>query len=31
LRQEILKIDPKAFVIIANVHEVIGEGFRKRI
>lgn len=31
LRQEILKIDPNAFVIIANVHEVIGEGFRKRI
>ncbi len=30
LRQEILKIDPKAFVIIANVHEVLGEGFRKR-
>ncbi|MFH1214152.1 MAG: YitT family protein [Candidatus Neomarinimicrobiota bacterium] len=31
LRQEILKIDPNAFVIIANVHEVIGEGFRQRI
>lgn len=31
LRQEILKIDPDAFVIIANVHEVLGEGFRKRI
>lgn len=31
LRQEILKIDPRAFVIISNVHEVIGEGFRKRI
>jgi uncharacterized membrane-anchored protein YitT (DUF2179 family) len=30
LRQEILKIDPDAFVIIANVHEVLGEGFRKR-
>jgi len=31
LRQEILKIDPNAFMIIANVHEVVGEGFRKRI
>jgi uncharacterized membrane-anchored protein YitT (DUF2179 family) len=31
LRQEILKIDPRAFVIISNVHEVLGEGFRKRI
>lgn len=31
LRQEILKIDPSAFVIIANVHEVLGEGFRQRI
>ena len=27
----IKKIDPKAFVIINNVHEVLGEGFRKRI
>ena len=25
------KVDPKAFVIIYNVHEVLGEGFRKRI
>ena len=24
-------IDPKAFVIINNVHEVLGEGFRKRV
>jgi len=24
-------IDPKAFVIINNVHEVLGEGFRRRI
>jgi len=31
LRQEIQKIDPRAFVIITNVHEVIGEGFRQRI
>jgi uncharacterized membrane-anchored protein YitT (DUF2179 family) len=25
------EVDPKAFVIIYNVHEVLGEGFRKRI
>ena len=25
------EIDPKAFVIINNVHEVLGEGFRRRI
>lgn len=31
LRQIIQQIDPEAFVIIANVHEVIGEGFRPRI
>jgi len=31
LRQLIQKIDPDAFVIIANVHEVIGEGFRPRV
>jgi len=31
LRQEIQKIDPRAFIIITNVHEVIGEGFRQRI
>ena len=24
-------IDPKAFVIVNNVHEVLGEGFRRRI
>lgn len=27
----IREIDPNAFVIIGNVHEVLGEGFRKRI
>ncbi len=31
LRQLIQRIDPDAFVIIANVHEVIGEGFRPRV
>ncbi|MDO9548312.1 MAG: YitT family protein [Candidatus Marinimicrobia bacterium] len=31
LRQIIQQIDPFAFVIIANVHEVIGEGFRPRV
>jgi len=31
LRQIVQHIDPEAFVIIANVHEVIGEGFRPRI
>jgi uncharacterized membrane-anchored protein YitT (DUF2179 family) len=31
LRQIIRRIDPKAFVIIANVHEVVGEGFRPRV
>ena len=25
------KIDPKAFVIITPVHEVLGEGFRRRV
>ncbi|MFW5662838.1 MAG: YitT family protein, partial [Bacteroidota bacterium] len=30
--QELIKaIDPNAFVIIGNVHEVLGEGFRRRI
>lgn len=27
----IKKVDPKAFVTISNVHEVMGEGFRRRI
>ncbi len=27
----IKKIDPKAFVTVSNVHEVMGEGFRRRI
>jgi len=31
LRQLIQQIDPDAFVIITNVHEVIGEGFRPRV
>lgn len=31
LRQIVKRIDPKAFVIIANVHEVVGEGFRLRV
>ena len=31
LRQIVQQIDPVAFVIIANVHEVIGEGFRPRV
>ncbi len=30
VRNLIRDIDPKAFVIIANVHEVLGEGFRPR-
>ncbi|MFA6597283.1 MAG: DUF2179 domain-containing protein [Ignavibacteriaceae bacterium] len=25
------EIDPDAFVILTNVHEVLGEGFRRRI
>lgn len=31
LRQIVRQIDPNSFVIIANVHEVLGEGFRPRI
>ena len=31
LVEVIREVDPKAFVIIYNVHEVLGEGFRKRI
>lgn len=31
LTDQIRKIDPDAFVIINNVHEVLGEGFRRRI
>lgn len=31
LRQIVRRIDPDSFVIIANVHEVLGEGFRPRI
>jgi uncharacterized membrane-anchored protein YitT (DUF2179 family) len=25
----VYRIDPKAFVVVGNVHEVIGEGFRR--
>jgi len=31
LRQEIKRVDPHAFVIISEVYEVLGKGFRKRI
>lgn len=31
LTERIKEIDPDAFVIINNVHEVLGEGFRRRI
>ncbi|HDP68988.1 MAG TPA: YitT family protein, partial [Candidatus Marinimicrobia bacterium] len=31
LRQIVRQIDPDSFVIIANVHEVLGEGFRPRV
>ncbi|MBN2090921.1 YitT family protein [candidate division KSB1 bacterium] len=31
IRQIVKEIDPKAFIIISNVHEVLGEGFRPRI
>ncbi len=31
LTELIEEIDPSAFVIISNVHEVLGEGFRRRI
>jgi len=31
LTETIKKIDPDAFVVIHNVHEVLGEGFRRRI
>jgi uncharacterized membrane-anchored protein YitT (DUF2179 family) len=31
LTEIIKKIDPDAFVVINNVHEVLGEGFRRRI
>ncbi len=27
----IREIDPDAFVVINNVHEILGEGFRRRI
>jgi len=31
LVEQIKEIDPDAFVILTNVHEVLGEGFRRRI
>jgi uncharacterized membrane-anchored protein YitT (DUF2179 family) len=31
IRQIVKEIDPKAFIIISNVHEVLGEGFRPRL
>jgi len=31
LTNAIKQIDPHAFVTVNNVHEVLGEGFRKRI
>ncbi|MFA5510945.1 MAG: YitT family protein [Candidatus Kapaibacterium sp.] len=31
LTQLIKKVDPSAFIVINNVHEVLGEGFRRRI
>jgi uncharacterized membrane-anchored protein YitT (DUF2179 family) len=31
LTDMIKEIDPDAFVIINNIHEVLGEGFRRRI
>ncbi|HEX2985139.1 MAG TPA: YitT family protein [Ignavibacteriales bacterium] len=30
-QDKIKEVDPEAFVIISNVHEVLGEGFRRRI
>ncbi len=29
LKELVYEVDPKAFVIVANIHEVLGEGFRK--
>jgi uncharacterized membrane-anchored protein YitT (DUF2179 family) len=31
LTKKVKQIDPSAFIIINNVHEVLGEGFRKRV
>jgi uncharacterized membrane-anchored protein YitT (DUF2179 family) len=31
LEELVKEIDPHAFMIINNVHEVLGEGFRRRI
>jgi len=31
LRELVRGVDPDAFVIISNVHEVLGEGFRRRV
>jgi len=31
LTQLVREADPDAFMIVSNVHEVLGEGFRRRI
>jgi len=31
LKDLVYEIDPKAFVIMTEVHEVLGEGFKKRM
>jgi len=31
LVRQVKEIDPDAFIIVNNVHEVLGEGFRPRI
>jgi uncharacterized membrane-anchored protein YitT (DUF2179 family) len=31
LQEMIKEIDPDAFIIVHNVHEVLGRGFRRRI
>ncbi len=31
LRQLVKRVDPRAFIVIANVHEVLGYGFRPRV
>ena len=31
LTDKIKEIDPSAFIVIANAHEVLGQGFRRRL
>jgi uncharacterized membrane-anchored protein YitT (DUF2179 family) len=31
LVEKVKIVDPDAFVVISNVHEVLGEGFRQRL